>query len=357
MTEKKAYLTLENGMTFEGYRFGSDRDAVGELVFTTGVCGYLETLTDPAYYGQMVIQTFPLIGNYGVIPADFQGACALSAYIVREQCTTPSNFRAEKTLDEALKERGIPGLYGVDTRQLTRIIREAGVMNAQISDAPVTDLSKIKGYQVTGGVAEVTNKDTESFGDQNAPLHAVVWNFGAGQDVKEALLSRNVRVTVLPASIKAEDILKYKPDGILLSGGPGDPAENTAVIAEVAKVLGRVPALGIGLGHQLMALATGGQTVKMKHGHRGANQPSKDHVSGRTYMTTQNHGYAVDGEKIKTGKLRFVNVNDGTVEGIDYPEQKAFSVQFYPEVCGGNHGTSFLYDRFVTMMKEGAYAD
>ena len=351
---KKGYLILQDGQVFEGVRFGAETDTVGELVFTTGMCGYVETLTDPSYAGQIVMQTYPLIGNYGIIREDFEGACCVKGYVVREYCDTPSNFRTDCDLDTYLKEQGVPGLCGVDTRELTRIIREHGVMNAAICDEIPADLTPIKTYAITGVVEAVSCKEPDRYPAEGEECFRVsLLDYGAKRNIVRELQKRGCTVTVLPASTSAEDVLAADPDGIMLSNGPGDPAENTYQIEQIRKLLGKVPMFGICLGHQLTALAAGGSTYKLKYGHRGVNQPVRDVEGVRTYITSQNHGYAVDGDTVKLGKVRFVNANDGTCEGIDYPELKAFTVQFHPEACTGPKDTSFLFDRFVELMKGG----
>ena len=351
---KKGYLVLQDGQVFEGLRFGSTEDTVGELVFTTGMCGYIETLTDPSYAGQIVMQTYPLIGNYGIIPEDFEGACGVKGYVVREWCEDPSNFRCRGDLDTFLKERGVPGLYGVDTRELTRIIREHGVMNACICDAVPADLEPVVTYAVTGVVEAVTCREPSvhpAEGEERFRVSLI--DYGAKHNIVRELQKRGCTVTVLPATVSAEEVLAAEPDGIMLSNGPGDPAENVYQISQIQKLLGKVPLFGICLGHQLTALAAGGSTYKLKYGHRGVNQPVRDLNGVRTYITSQNHGYAVDGGTVKLGKVRFVNANDGTCEGIDYPEQRAFTVQFHPEACTGPKDTGFLFDQFVELMKGG----
>lgn len=351
---KKGYLILQDGQVFEGVRFGAETDTVGELVFTTGMCGYVETLTDPSYAGQIVMQTYPLIGNYGIIREDFEGACCVKGYVVREYCDTPSNFRTDCDLDAYLKEQGVPGLCGVDTRELTRIIREHGVMNAAICDEVPADLTPIKTYAITGVVEAVSCKEPDRYQAEGEERFRVsLIDYGAKRNIVRELQKRGCTVTVLPASTSAEDVLAADPDGIMLSNGPGDPAENVYQIEQIRKLLGRVPMFGICLGHQLTALAAGGSTYKLKYGHRGVNQPVRDLNGVRTYITSQNHGYAVDGDTVKLGKVRFVNANDGTCEGIDYPELKAFTVQFHPEACTGPKDTSFLFDQFVELMKGG----
>ena len=351
---KKGYLILQDGQVFEGVRFGAETDTVGELVFTTGMCGYVETLTDPSYAGQIVMQTYPLIGNYGIIREDFEGACCVKGYVVREYCDTPSNFRTDCDLDAYLKEQGVPGLCGVDTRELTRIIREHGVMNAAICDEIPADLTPIKTYAITGVVEAVSCKEPDRYQAEGEERFRVsLLDYGAKRNIVRELQKRGCTVTVLPATTSAEEILAADPDGVMLSNGPGDPAENTYQIEQIRKLLGKVPMFGICLGHQLTALAAGGSTYKLKYGHRGVNQPVRDLNGVRTYITSQNHGYAVDGDTVKLGKVRFVNANDGTCEGIDYPELKAFTVQFHPEACTGPKDTSFLFDRFVELMKGG----
>ena len=351
---KKGYLILQDGQVFEGVRFGAETDTVGELVFTTGMCGYVETLTDPSYAGQIVMQTYPLIGNYGIIREDFEGACCVKGYVVREYCDTPSNFRTDCDLDTYLKEQGVPGLCGVDTRELTRIIREHGVMNAAICDEIPADLTPIKTYAITGVVEAVSCKEPDRYPAEGEECFRVsLIDYGAKRNIVRELQKRGCTVTVLPASTSAEEILAAGPDGVMLSNGPGGPAENTYQIEQIRKLLGKVPMFGICLGHQLTALAAGGSTYKLKYGHRGVNQPVRDLNGVRTYITSQNHGYAVDGDTVKLGKVRFVNANDGTCEGIDYPELKAFTVQFHPEACTGPKDTSFLFDQFVELMKGG----
>ena len=351
---KKGYLILQDGRVFEGVRFGAETDTVGELVFTTGMCGYIETLTDPSYAGQIVMQTYPLIGNYGIIREDFEGACCVRGYVVREWCDAPSNFRTDCDLDTFLKEQGVLGLYGVDTRELTRIIREHGVMNAAICDEVPADLTPIETYAVTGVVEAVSCREASVHPAEGEERFRVsLLDYGAKRNIVRELQKRGCTVTVLPATTSAEEILAADPNGVMLSNGPGDPAENVYQIEQIRKLLGKVPMFGICLGHQLTALAAGGSTYKLKYGHRGVNQPVRDVEGVRTYITSQNHGYAVDSDTVKLGKVRFANANDGTCEGIDYPELKAFTVQFHPEACTGPKDTSFLFDRFVDLMKGG----
>lgn len=355
MKKLKAYLTLNNGKQFIGYRFGYNGDVVGELVFTTGMTGYVETLTDPSYFGQIVVQTFPLIGNYGIIPSDAESKKPwVSAYIVREKCDDPSNFRCEKTLDEYLKENKIIGLYGIDTRELTKIVREAGVMNAAITSEPLADLTETEKFTVKDAVKSVTCPKVEYFGNSNG-TKVVVWDFGAKENIVRELVKRGCYCVKVPSFYTSEQILELHPDGLMLTNGPGDPSENVEIIKNIKKLAGKLPIFGICLGHQLFALAMGGKTKKMKYGHRGANQPVKCLKTGKVYISSQNHGYEVLTEGLATGKLSYVNANDNTCEGIDYPELNAYTVQFHPEACGGPQDTSFLFDEFVARLKEGGH--
>ena len=354
MAENEIYICLENGDVFKGYSFGADGEVIGELVFTTGMCGYIETLTDPSYYGQIVMQTFPLIGNYGIIPDDFESKKPyLSAYIVREKCDNPSNFRCNETLDKYLKNNGIVGVYGVDTREITKTIRESGVMNAIITSNPNSvDMEKVKQYKVTKAVKSVSTDKPALFPSEEHKYNVVLLDFGAKKNIIRELNKRGCNVAVMPYDTKAEDILKLGVDGIMLSNGPGDPAENTEVVEELKKLIGKVPIFGICLGHQLLALAMGGETTKLKYGHRGVNQPVKNLATGRTYISSQNHGYAVISESVtdKGGEISYINANDNTCEGVDYLDKLAFSVQFHPEACSGPHDTRFIFDKFINMM-------
>jgi carbamoyl-phosphate synthase small subunit len=348
-----AYLILEDGTTFEGRPFGARGDVTGELVFTTGMTGYLETLTDQSYYGQIVLQTFPLIGNYGVIPSDFESASVgAKAYIVKHPCQDPANFRSEGRLDIFLSERGIIGLCGVDTRALTKVIRESGVMNGKITASPPTDADRAEAqaYAIQDAVAAVSSRAVAKTG--SGARRVALLDYGAKRGIAEALVALGCEVWTFPHDASPGTILEAKPDGIMLSNGPGDPADhaNVGVIATIQELLrSGIPIFGICLGHQLLALAKGYRTKKLKFGHRGANQPVKEIATGRVYITSQNHGYAVIAED-----SAFVNVNDGTCEGMDYGD--AFSVQFHPEARGGPLDTSFLFGRFLERMGKGGAA-
>ncbi len=354
---KKGYLVLSDGKYFEGVRIGADKETVGELVFTTGMEGYLETLTDASYAGQIVTQTFPLIGNYGVIEEDFEGEPAVRGYIVSELCDYPSNFRSQYELDEFLKKKGIPGLAGIDTRLVTRIIREHGVINAGIFDKVPDDLTEVKNYTVSGVVAAVSTGKKYVSSPEKKKYSVALIDYGSKRNIVRNLVKRGCEVTVFPYNVKAEEILGGGFDGVMLSNGPGDPAENVECIAELSKIVGKIPTFGICLGHQLTALAMGGKTIKLKYGHRGGNQPVKEVKGKRTYITSQNHGYAVVAESLKgVAEEIFINANDGSSEGLTYPGKKCFTVQFHPEAAGGPHDAEFLFDRFLDLMEGKEYA-
>jgi carbamoyl-phosphate synthase small subunit len=355
--EQARYLILEDGRVFKGKPFGASGQVTGEIVFTTGMTGYLETLTDPSYYGQMVVQTFPLIGNYGVIPGDFEGAApALKAYIVRHWCQEPSNFRSEEDLDAFLLSRDVAGIWDVDTRELVKIIRERGVMNAMITDTPdigARALREMREYRIEHAVEAVSCAKRQTQRADTGVRSVVLWDFGAKRNIARELLRRGCDVTIVPAGTAAEEILALRPDGVMLSNGPGDPAENTGVIRELSSLCEtKVPIFGICLGHQLLALARGGRTMKLKYGHRGANQPVQERETKRVYITSQNHGYAVTMQDTlpQNALVSFTNLNDGTCEGLDYTDLPAFSAQFHPEACAGPLDTRFLFDRFIRLM-------
>lgn len=355
MKKNKVYLTLQNGDVFVGERFGACGTAQGELVFTTGMVGYVETLTDPTNFGKIVVQTFPLIGNYGVMPADAESDKAqVSAYIVREVCETPSNFRCECTLDEYLKKEGVVAVSGVDTRQLTKILREQGAMNARISDKPLTkeEIASLANISVKNAVEAVAPKTGFTLANDDAEYTVAVWNFGAKKSALNAFVARGCKVISLPATATAEEVLATGANGVVISDGPGDPKENAASVAEVKKLLGKKPVFAVGLGHQLVALALGGDTVKDKYGHRGSNQPVKCLESGRVYVSTQNHGYSVAADGVKAGKVSFVNVNDGGCEGFDFDEYNAFTIQFTPESCDSGNVENPVYKKFFAMMQK-----
>ncbi len=357
---EKAYLMLANGQVFEGKSLGSKGTVIGEVVFTTGLTGYQETLTDPSYYGQIVTQTFPLIGNYGVNHEDNESARSyVSGYIVREACDVPSNFRCQGNIKDFLSENNIVGICNIDTRKLTRIIRETGVMNGVITTEDVYSkkdelLEKVKSFSIKNAVKSVTNNEILTYTNENPKYKVVLFDFGYKRNIRQELVNRGCEVVVVPAETTAEQVKEINPNGIMFSNGPGDPAENVEIIENIKEIqkLG-IPIFGICLGHQLMALANGGKTEKLKYGHRGANQPVIDLESGLTYVTSQNHGYAVVGDSIpaEVGHVSHINANDKTCEGIRYTAVNAFTVQFHPEAHGGPLDTAYLFDKFVTVME------
>lgn len=391
----KAFLLLEDGTVFEGTHIGADKDVISEIVFNTSMAGYLEVLTDPSYAGQAVCMTYPLIGNYGVCREDMESRQPWpDGFIVRELSRIPSNFRSDMSLQQFLEENGVPGIAGIDTRALTRILREKGTMNGMITTNEHYNMEEIiprlKAY-TTGKVVEkvtCTEKNTLTPSAEladNGPvsgsavfdkeayeagkkemrpsmvrslngkgLKVALLDFGAKANIAHSLAQRGCEVTVYPAWTKAEEIIAAAPDGIMLSNGPGDPKECTDIIAEVKKLYDTdIPIFAICLGHQLMALATGADTHKLKYGHRGGNHPVKDLATGRVYISSQNHGYVVDTDKLDPNVAvpAFVNVNDGTNEGLAYTGKNIFTVQYHPEACPGPQDSGYLFDRFIDMMR------
>ena len=353
----KAYLILEDGTVFTGTSIGSEREVISEIVFNTSMTGYLEVLTDPSYAGQAVVMTYPLIGNYGICHQDMESAKPWpDGYIVRELSRIPSNFRSEDTIQNFLKEHDIPGICGIDTRALTKILREKGTMNGMITTKEYTDFSepikRMKEYAVTGVVLKTTTKETYVLPGNGKKV--ALMDYGAKRNIARSLNQRGCEVTVYPADTPAEKVLAGKPDGIMLSNGPGDPKENAAIIEEVKKLYeSDVPIFAICLGHQLMALANGMDTHKLKYGHRGGNHPVKDLETGRVYISSQNHGYVVDTDNLDPSVAvpAFVNVNDSTNEGLKYVGKNIFTVQYHPEACPGPLDSGYLFDRFLKMME------
>ncbi len=351
----KAFLILEDGTVFEGTSIGSSREVISEIVFNTSMTGYLEVLTDPSYAGQAVVMTYPLIGNYGVTPDMESQKPWPDGYIVRELSRMPSNFRCKGSIQDFLVKYDIPGIAGIDTRALTKILREKGTMNGMITANENFSLEeilpKLKEYTTGNVVDKVTIG--KSYQLRGKGKRVALMDFGAKKNIAESLNSRGCQVTVYPAHTKAEEILQDKPDGIMLSNGPGDPKDCGDIIGEIKKLYeSDIPIFAICLGHQLMALANGADSYKMKYGHRGGNHPVKDLETGRVYISSQNHGYVVD-----TGHLdpevavpAFINVNDGTNEGLKYTGKNIFTVQFHPEACPGPQDSGYLFDRFINMM-------
>ena len=390
----KAFLVLEDGTVFEGTHIGADKEVISEIVFNTSMAGYLEVLTDPSYAGQAVCMTYPLIGNYGICKEDMESLKPWpDGFIVRELSRIPSNFRCDMTIQQFLEENNVPGIAGIDTRALTKILREKGTMNGMITTNEKFDLDevipKLKKY-TTGKVVEKVSceekytvaartleengplsgsasfdKEAYARGEREkkpslvqesngAGLKVALMDFGAKKNIADSLAARGCEVTVYPALTPAEEIIADCPDGIMLSNGPGDPKECASIIEEIKKLYAtEIPIFAICLGHQLMALANGADTYKMKYGHRGGNHPVKDLATGRVYISSQNHGYVVDTDNLDpaVAVAAFVNVNDGTNEGLSYTGKNIFTVQFHPEACPGPQDSGYLFDRFINMMK------
>ena len=353
----KAFLILEDGTVLTGESFGAQKEVISEIVFNTSMTGYLEILTDPSYAGQSVVMTYPLIGNYGICTEDMESVHPwVSGLIVREYSRLASNFRSEMTLDTFLKKYDIPGIAGVDTRYLTKISREHGVMNGLITTREdfdlETELERIRAYKVQGVVREVSCKEKRVLPGDG--FKVALMDYGAKYNIEKSLNRLGCQVTVYPAYTKAEEVLADEPDGIMLSNGPGDPKECVEIIEELKKLFATdVPIFGICLGHQLMALANGADTKKMRYGHRGANHPVKDLKTGKVYISSQNHGYVVVEDSLNrdVAEVSFINVNDGTLEGIHYLGKNVMTVQFHPEACPGPNDSEFLLKEFMNMME------
>lgn len=354
----KAYLILEDGSVYDGENVGALREAVSEIVFNTSMTGYLEVMTDPSYAGQAVVMTYPLIGNYGICYEDMESYRPwIDGLIVRELSEVASNFRNEDSIQNFLIKNNIPCICGIDTRDLTKRLREHGTMNGFITvdSSFVVEkiLQRIKEYSVKGVVKRTSTKEAYSLPGKGKRV--VLIDFGAKKSIARQLQKRGCEVIVVPCDTKAKEILKLKPDGIMLSNGPGDPKENVDIIKEIKKLYDtNIPIFAICLGHQLMALATGANTYKLRYGHRGGNHPVKDLETGRTYISSQNHGYAVDESTLDKNICvpAFVNVNDGTNEGLRYINKKIFTVQYHPEACPGPRDSSYLFDKFIKMMED-----
>lgn len=361
----KAFLILEDGTVFEGKSVGACREVVSEIVFNTSMTGYLEVLTDPSYAGQAVTMTYPLIGNYGVTYADMESRRAWpDGFIMREIARMPSNFRCDDTLQSFLERQDIPGIYGIDTRALTKLLREKGTMNGMITTnenyRSGEVISRLKEYRVTDVVKRVSRREKESFlpgdlgsGEKEVKYKTAVIDVGTKNNIIRCLLNRGCAVDVYPCDVKAEDIIAAEPDGIMITNGPGDPAECVGIIKEIKKLADSgIPVFAICLGHQLMALAHGFGTFKMKYGHRGANHPVMDLHSRRVYISSQNHGYVVDGDSLNpaVAKPWFINVNDKSIEGLEYVGKPVKTVQFHPEANAGPKDSEILFEEFIKMM-------
>jgi carbamoyl-phosphate synthase small subunit len=376
VTSRTAHLALADGTVFSGRAFGADATVVGEVVFTTGMTGYQEVLTDPSYTGQIVTMTAPQIGNTGINkddPESVDGKPQVAGFVIRDQSPVVSSYRADEALEQYLSRHGIAAIADVDTRKLTRYLRDKGSQNGAIGcEAPDVLVDKARSAPSMEGldlVARVTPKAPYVFdeprGEWNAPfgdsmrppqrpLSVVALDFGAKRNILRCLVDAGCRVTAMPARTSTADILAQNPDGIFLSNGPGDPAAVTYAIDTIRELVGKKPIFGICLGHQLLALALGAKTYKLKFGHRGLNQPVKDLATGRVEITTQNHGFVVDVKSIEgVARTTHLHLNDGTSEGLEAPEARAFSVQYHPEAAAGPHDALYLFERFVRAMERG----
>lgn len=350
----KGKILLENGMTFEGKCFGKISETVGEIVFNTGMTGYQEILTDPSYYGQIVTMTYPLIGNYGINLDDYQSSSPkVKGFIVREKCTQPNNFRCEIDLDSYLKQNNIMGIEGIDTRQLTKVIRNAGTMKGILTANEMSKETRemfFASFSNKNAVAKVTTKEIKTIG--SGDVHIGVLDFGIKKNIINSFLNRGCKLTVFPANTKASELLKYDIDGIFLSNGPGDPVDLPDVIGTVKLLLGKKPIAGICLGLQIIALALGAETIKMKFGHRGCNHPVKNIITEKVTITSQNHGYMIKENTLTSDmQVTHVNINDGTIEGVKHKYLPVMGVQYHPEACPGPQDSNLIFDDFINMYK------
>lgn len=358
MREVNKKIVLENGEEYYGTRFGADKEAICEIVFNTSMVGYQEIVSDPSYTYQMVVMTYPLIGNYGITDEDYETKQpSIGGLIVREYNDKPSNFRYTKTLSEYLEENEVPGIYGVDTRKITRSIRENGSMKVIITDISTSKeeaLEKLRNYEIPkDAVSKVSCKKRWYSRTSNFKYNVVAIDCGMKLNIVRNLNKRGCNVTIVPYNMTAEEIINLKPDGIFLSNGPGNPEDVKEVIELVKKLKGKYPIFGICLGHQLISLAYGAKTYKLKFGHRGGNHPVKNLETDKIEITSQNHSYAVDEESLKKTKLipTHINVLDNTIEGVECKEDKVFSVQYHPESAPGSQDSGYLFDKFIGLMK------
>ncbi len=358
---QKAYLVLEDGTTYVGESFGAATTSYGEAVFDTSMVGYQEMLTDPSFSGQLLTLTYPLIGNYGINDIDDESPqVQVRGLVVREHCDTPSHFESKRTLDEYLKAYGIPGISGIDTRALTRKLRASGVMMGVITSemAPSEALEALRGAPAYGaqhlaGEVSTDRKYVVEPAVAGRGLHVALVDCGVKRSIVRFLSSAGCRVTVVPMSSEAAAIRALRPDGLLLSPGPGDPVHLTALEETMRELIGTVPVMAICLGHQVVARALGASTYKLKFGHHGGNHPVKDVATGRVYITTQNHGYAVDASSLPSClQVSHVNLNDGTVEGLAHTDLPLISIQYHAEGTPGPMDSNYLFQRFVAMMED-----
>lgn len=353
----KGYLVLENGSVFSGERIGANVDAICEVVFNTSMTGYLEIFTDPSYAGQGVVMTYPLIGNYGLTKEDQESRKPwVEAVFVHEIAEMESNFRSKMHILKFLEENGIPGLQGINTRSLTKMLRQAGTMKGKITNdiSNIENiLEEIKNYEISNLVEKVTSNEFYKVG--NGKTKIALLDFGAKQNIINSLLHRDCEVTVFPQDTHYSKILAGEFQGIVLSNGPGNPEDCIVAIENIKKLYeSNMPILGICLGHQLMGLATGAETYKLKYGHRGPNHPVKDLKTGRVCITSQNHGYAIKDDSInpKIAEISHININDGTVEGLCYIGKNIMTVQYHPEACPGPEDSSYLFDEFLDIVRK-----
>ncbi|MFH0847675.1 MAG: glutamine-hydrolyzing carbamoyl-phosphate synthase small subunit [Chloroflexota bacterium] len=359
---KKAYLVLEDGSVYAGESFGAEVDGYGEVVFDTAMTGYQEALTDPSFAGQIVVPTYTLIGNYGTNDTDFESLkIQVRGFVVRENCHVPSHYLSQKTLHEYLTEGNIPGISGIDTRAVTRKLRSAGAMMGMLTscktpDEAVKELKRLPRYDEVDFVREVSTRISYAWVDPVAnpgSLHVVVVDCGLKLNILRNFSRLGCKVTVVPCTAKAREVLDLNPDGIALSPGPGDPALLGYLVKEIGELIGKKPIMGICLGNQLVAQVFGAKTFKLKFGHRGGNHPVKELATGRVYITSQNHGYAVDPDTLKDGlEVSHINLNDGTVEGLVHKELPIFCIQYHPEASPGPQDNRYLFDKFIGMMKK-----
>jgi carbamoyl-phosphate synthase small subunit len=356
----KAILALEDGTIFKGPSFGARGERYGEVVFNTSMAGYQEILTDPSYKGQIVTMTYPLIGNYGINHEDIESRKPfVEGFVVKECSGLASNWRCEQNLDEYLRENNIIGLEGIDTRALTRHIRLQGAMKAVISTEDSNEKSLIEKAKASPGligidlVQNVAYEEIQQWNNKGE-YHVLVVDTGVKYNILRELVNRECRVTIAPPRTSAEDILDLKPDGIMLSNGPGDPAAVPYVVETVRKLLGKIPVFGICFGHQMLGLALGGETYKLKFGHHGGNHPVKDLKTGKVHITVQNHGFCVDIDSMDKNDIEIthINLNDNTLEGIRHKKLPVFSVQFHPEASPGPHDSLYMFTEFVEMMEQ-----